>query len=508
MREGSLKRLSWTACASAILLLFTCWGLQALENPLKEGLDDANAPPSTPQLGISLGPDVTIKDLSGISNYTSSGGSLCPPGYGNGAENCRGYTVGTNSCNVGSAPVDWCDATGGCRTTTDAFHPLAPATVSDHSVISQNIYRLKDGRFEQIGASFLKHGFLSLNSPSTDCAWNDGGVPNTSCVQPPAGGDQLGVGCTDFYNSGLNGNRPMGRRSDVQIAGADHPPNAAGGETDDAYDQRMVVVESQLDPAQNAGALYWVEGHYAVRDDARAGNGLNNASHRRATISGMPSLNVNLTGPTIREMPAILAWEGVDPEVETVAVDKLTFFLGEEADPPIPAGTFYPNYAVTERYWAARKVTVTGGPTPYHYEYAIYNLNSDTSADSFAIDFGQTATIANAGFRDLAHHSGEPYDTSDWTIDVDGPNGTITWTAVDAGDNTNALRWGYTFNFWFDSDVGPNPVSHSLGNFKSNGSLDVPFEGVFLAAIFADGFESGDESSWSFSCSSDCPPKK
>ncbi|MEE8525948.1 MAG: hypothetical protein V3T72_18585 [Thermoanaerobaculia bacterium] len=490
-----MKRFTWTLCASAILLS-AGWGLGALENPAKDSLDDSAAPPSTPQLGISVGPDVTIKDLSGISNHTFGGGSPCPPGYGSGAENCRGYSVGTNSCNVGSIPLDWCDQIGGCRTTTDAFHPLAPATVSDHSVISQNMYRLKDGRFEQIGASFLKHGFFSLNTPSSDCAWNDGGVPNTSCVQPPAGGDQLGVGCTDFYNSGLNGNRPMGRRSDVQVAGADHPPSAAGGETDDAYDQRIVVAESHLDPAQNAGALYWMEGQYVVRDDARAGNGLNNASHRQATVGALPSLNVSMTGPTIRELPAIFAWQSIDPEVDIVAVDKRTFFLGEEADAPIDPGTFYPNYTVTERFWAARKVTLTGGPTPYHYEYAIYNLNSDTSADSFTIDFGQSATFSGAGFRDLPHHSGEPYDTSDWTIDVDGPNGTVTWTAVDMGTDTNALRWGFTFNFWFDADIGPNHSSHTLGTFKDSGSLDVPFDDIVLAAIFADGFESGDTSAW------------
>ena len=26
-----------------------------------------------------------------------------------------------------------------------------------------------------------------------------------SCVSPPGGGDQLGIGCTDTYGSGLNG---------------------------------------------------------------------------------------------------------------------------------------------------------------------------------------------------------------------------------------------------------------------------------------------------------------
>ena len=510
MQEKSSKRFVLAACMTAFLLV-NIWGLGALEVGGKQALPQEEAPARTAQLGVSVGPDVTIIDLFGTTNYTNTFGganpSPCPPGYGDGGEDCRGYSVGTNSCNIGSAPLDWCDQTSGCRETTDEWHPIAPATTSDHSVIAQNMYRLKDGRFTQIGFSFLKHGFLSLNTPDSDCAWNDGGSPNTSCIGPPAGGEQLGVGCTDFYSSGLNGSRPMGRRSDVQVAGANHPPNGAGGESDDDYDQRMVIPESYLDPAVNPGALYWVEGHYVVRDDARAGNGLNNASHRQALVGPAPSLNLTLTGPTIRELPAIFAWQAVDPDVDIVAVDKDTFFVGEEADPPVEPGEFYPDYTVTERFWAARRVTFIGGPMPYHYEYVIYNLNSDTSASLFEVDLGQTATIGNVGFHGLPHHSGEPYDTSDWGITVDGPNGRVVWRAMNVGANTNALRWGTAFSFWFDSDVGPSPVNHRLGTFKDSGSLNVPFGEVTLSSIFSDNFELGDPSAWTGTCPPDCPEK-
>jgi hypothetical protein len=138
-------------------------------------------------------------------------------------------------------------------------------------------------------------------------------------------------------------------------------------------------------------------------------------------------------------------------------------------------------------------VTASKGVLPYHYEYVIYNLNSDTSADRFTVAFGHGATISAVGFRDLPHHSGEPYDTSDWTIDVDAANGSVTWTAVDMGADTNALRWGFAFNFWFDADAGPQPSVHELGTFQDDGSLPVAFEG---SAFFRDGFESGDTSGW------------
>src|SRR5262245_9875310 len=91
----------------------------------------------------SVGPDVTVYQLTDISNYGAFNG-------------VRGYAIGTTSCNVGSTPVNWCDNSGGCSGLTSRQHP----------VIAQNLYRLKSGRFEQIGMSWLKHGFVSTNSSS------------------------------------------------------------------------------------------------------------------------------------------------------------------------------------------------------------------------------------------------------------------------------------------------------------------------------------------------------
>lgn len=527
------RRWKWfAAAATAAVLVSTGWAAWAAtakddavvtgrawlenlkaQNPIQEENLQRVRPEGTP---LSVGPDVTIIDLSGVGNYTNTSSgtpSACPAGYGGG--NCRGYSIGTNSCNIGSLPVDWCDETSGCRTTTDVYHTSAPATVSDHSVIGQGLYRLKDGRFEQIGVSFLKHGFVSTNSPDTACVWNDQGSPNTSCVQPPAGGDQLGVGCTDFYSSGLNGGRPLGRRSDVNVADADHPANPAGGETNDDYDQRIVVQEDDLDPTLNSGALYWVEGQYVVRDDARSGpnpppmsgpgvegaihpwlgeNGLNNASYRQVTVDSAPALNMAMTGPTVRETAAIFAWQAVDPDVEIVNVDRQTLFAGDQRDPPLTG--FYADHWILERFHAARRVTNTGaGPTPYHYEYAIHNMNSTSSAKGFSVEFPGATTFAGAGFHDIDHHSGEPYDTSDWTIDTDGPNGTITWTAVDAAANTNALRWGTTFTFWFDSSSAPSHLNEGLTLFTISETLDVPFAEE-AGLIFSDGFESGTTGGW------------
>jgi hypothetical protein len=208
----------------------------------------------------SRGPDVIVANLTDVNYYGALG-------------NISAYSLGTNACNIGDLPVIWIQ--GGTQ----------------HPVIAQNIYRLKNGRFEQIGQSFLKHSFQSLNSPG--CA---------TCVQPPMGGAQLGVGCSDVYGAGYNGSQGnLGRRSTVNpttgVFSWPPPPPAT-----DAIGQRLQVFTSDIDPSLNQGALYFGEAQYVTADDAQwvnplnsgtpATNGLNNASYQRLSI---PDVNATPT---------------------------------------------------------------------------------------------------------------------------------------------------------------------------------------------------------------------
>ena len=87
-------------------------------------------------------------------------------------------------------------------------------------------------------------------------------------------------------------------------------------------------------------------------------------------------------------------------------------------------------------------------------------MNSDRSGQAFAIDFPNGTAITSVGFRDIDHHSGEPYSTADWTSDVDGHRHRDPWATIDFanGSNANALRFATLFNFWFDAD---SPSSRS-----------------------------------------------
>ncbi len=392
----------------------------------------------------TIGPDVTVHTLSGTSQYTPPEGGV------------RAYAVGTVSCNIGDTPLNWCDQSTGC----------APgATAADHPVIAQNIYRLKDDRFQQIGMGWLKHGFVSTNSFDGSCG---------SCVGPPAGGNQLGVGCTDPYGSSLNGSRPLGMRSEVNAtSGVFVWPKTNIG-TSNAIQQRIQVLESDLEPTPTT-TRYFIEGHYIAPDDAQSGNGLNNASYREVTVNS-GTFNLTLGASTVRKQAAIMAWPTIDPTVDLIAVD-------------VPVSP-------VERFYLARKTIDLGGGN-WHYEYALHNMNSDRSARSFRVEFPGGATITNAGFAGPVHHSGEPFSTTAWAINTSVP-GEVTWSTDDfaTNANANALRWASMFNFWFDANSPPGGTTvHTIGLFKPGTPTELTTG--FWVPVFDDGFETGNTAAWS-----------
>lgn len=435
----------WTTALNRVCVLLVGAGVSLVAFAASARATDSPSAPS--------GPDVTIIYLNGISNYGSSGG-------------IRGYSLGTTSCNVGTEPLNWCNDNGaaGCGDGT---------TDEDHPVIAQNLYRLRSGRFEQIGMSWLKHGFLSTNSTDTNCG--------PSCQSPPLGSDQLGVGCTDAYGSGLNGSTPLGKRSEVDATtGAFlYPYTQVSPGT--LYDQRIKVAEADLDPG--GSDLYWMEGQYVAPDDAATGNGFNNASYASVTVSP-GSFNIGFSSATVREKTALYGWQVADAGVEIANVDFTSH-----------------GSSIVERFEVARRITPPAvahqGPGPiWHYEIVVRNMNSDRAARVLRIEI-PGATISGAGFHDIDHHSGEPYDTTDWTIDTTTP-GVVEWSTDEsfANSNANALRWATTFTFWFDVDQDPSAAIHRLELFE----LGCPMTAFFTVPnelVFADSFECSTTGLWS-----------
>lgn len=357
----------------------------------------------TPCAGADGG-DLIVADIQGIRLYGSVG-------------NVSAYSIGTYTCNLGDERVS-------CVSYTN-----------QHPVIAQNMYRLKDGRFEQIGQSWVVHYFYAVSwSLCTPC-------------YDPTDGSEFGVGCSDPMSATLNGAQAnMSRRSDVNAHTGYFPYPWTTPNPVDLLDKRIQVAHDNLDPELNVGALYFVEGHYIVPDDAIAGTALNNVSWRQITITeSEPNIyNAAVTGITQRENPAIFAWQLYHPEVEIQIID-------------VPG---------EGRFWMGTKVTEMGNNT-WRYDYAIHNLNSDRSASSFTVPLPPGVNVTNIGFHDVDYHSGEIYDNTDWTAAAD--TNALSWSSSQTyaeNPGTNALRWGTMYNFWFEANSGPIADEVSIELFK------------------------------------------
>jgi hypothetical protein len=374
----------------------------------------------------SIGPDVIVGGLqaggAAVSNYTAVGA-------------IDAISIATSSCNIGNVNILW------------------QASNNNHPVIGGSLYRYKvvdgSGRFEQIGLGWLKHGFTALTE-------------NLCCNGQ--GGSVLGQGCSDPYTSARNGQQVtgtggLGPRFQVNAhTGVFTFPylfrNVAipGGETN--ISRRVQIRLPDLDPAQNAGALYYIEGQYATKDDATAGNQNNNASYAPATVTGnATNCNVSSTnGTTVRMKSAVQAWKALDPTVLETIID-----VPEDAPP------------ATGRLILMSKATALAGGI-YHFEYALYNMNSERAVQSFSVPISPYANVTNIGFRDVFYHDPDgcgstqatpiTFDGTDWPGVVSGGN--VHWDMValsgsgaNAPCNSNAIRWGSTFNFRFDTDLPP-----------------------------------------------------
>ncbi len=369
--------------------------------------------PQTPDV-IVYDVGVNGSDINDIHYYGQFGGIAA-------------YSIATQSCNSGTAELDWYDGGGDTR----------------HPVIAQNMFRYKDGRFEQIGQSWLKHGFCAVNEIEAECA---------PCQSTPC--DTLGIGCADTYWATLNDGAFGRSKQHVNAATGAHVDGTPGPSGNTTIRGRLQVAVSDIDPSQNPGAEYFIEGHYVTADDQQAGAGANNASWRRVDVNSVS--NVDGGGPTSRESPAIYAWRNQDPSVAIQSVlniedggAKTIFFIG---------------YRVTQV-----------SQTRWHYEYAIQNLNSDQSAGSFSLPVNPAVNIYNQEFHDVAYHSGDPYSGTDWT--GVRTSGEIRWSTTDftSDANANALRWGTLYNYRFDANCPPDMGPATIGLFKpsTNTSLTV-----------------------------------
>lgn len=364
-------------------------------------------------------PDVIVSRLDTLAKLGTVG-------------NMTAYVSSTTSCNIGDGEAIWLDS------------------VNEHPLIAENLYRLYEGRFEQIGMAWVKHSF---------CAVDEFDTTNCGVCQPNFTCDALAVGCSDTYYTSHNSQQSrIGPRSEANAATGYYPyPYSLGWlQTGDALYKRLQVNNDDLDPAQNVGAKYFLEVYYLTTDEPSLGNELNNASYRECFVGAFTGGGYALEyrdpidippGPlTVPQQAAIMAWPAEDAGVLLSQVE------------PAGDGLFHIGSRATDN-----------GDGTWHYEYALYNYNSDQSGQSFSIPLDPCVTITNIGFHDVDYHSGEPYSGTDWSSTVTGDS--ITWSTLDftTNPNANALRWNTTYSFRFDVNAPPLIAAGSatIGLFKT-----------------------------------------
>jgi len=396
-----------------------------------------DAPAPRTACGQSDGPDLIVGNIDAIANYATSG-------------DIDAFSVGTTSCNISSVAVQ------------------SIAGTNHHPVIAQQMYVYRivqnSGRFEQIGMSWVTHQFTALTD--TLC-----------CPCHAGGGSIIGAGCASpetatYCGIQLSTVGGLGPRFDINAhSGVFEFPypfrNTNGSTPLTSITRRLQVALSDLDPSMNPGAQYFAEAAWIAADDAAARNQNNNYSYRPAIITGStPNFAASLTGSTVRESPAILAWQTIHPAVVVTNVDT-----PELEDPPASGNT-------TGRVILAANATDLGDGR-WHYEYALFNMNSDRAVSYFAVPLAPPLSADEIGFHDVSYHSGDGYgSTPAKQITFDGTDwpalrsaNALAWSLVPAApiENSNALRWGALYNFRFDADAPPATGQVALGLFK-----DVP----------------------------------
>ena len=334
---------------------------------------------STDRDCYSIGPDV-VSRFWDVLSYGSVG-------------DIAAFSFGTDACNIGDEVLDWVGDT------------------ADHPVIASAIYRLKNGRFEQVGVSWLKHGFAAAQSPNRcDCE-----------CDPPSDNQHLGIGCADAYNAVTNGLQPyQGPRSEVDAFLGHFPfPPSGWGEGGNEIFKRLQVHHSDLEPSSPTGAQYFGEIQYVSAHDSLYGNQFNNSTWQPVTMSGSAgNWSVALSGEDHVGEPVLQAWSEMNSSV------RLT------ENRPLGDGSILTAVLVSpiSKGW-------------YQYEYAVQNVNAHRGVREVEIAIPLGGIVVDMGFHDIEYHSGAGIDSTDW--EMSNEMGRIRWSThsheENADGNANAL---------------------------------------------------------------------
>lgn len=366
----------------------------------------------------------------GEDGYGGGGTDIEYYGTSSGIE---GWAVATTACNIGNIVAPWYGGT------------------NNVPVIAQQFYRYKAGRFELIGMSWLKHSFCAVSEPGC------GSCQSTNC-------NTLGVGCADTYWADLNANIDAPRSEINPTTGEYNYPFSISPSGPSTIRARVQIFPSDINPSENSGALYWIEGQYVEPGESVFGTQNNNVSSRSVRFTS--TTNCIGIAPTDHMLPAVMRWGSVDPNASVVEV-----FTDEtgEGGVGVALGLLHIGHSATDN-----------GDGTHHYEFLVHNQNSQRAVGSFQVPVPDCVNITNVEARMPQYHSGESITNVPWTWTHSGGMLTFSTPAHTSGINMTgpAIRWGTMANFRFDADAAPVAGDASIDLWRSG-----PGAGSHLFAV-------------------------
>jgi hypothetical protein len=346
-----------------------------------------------------------------------------------------GVSFQNQLCNPGSIPVEWRSPGSNIGNTIQTDHPKFGFLVA----------REVNGRLVQISDwSYCKHAFLSLNSSSVSPCLG-------GCQQPPAGGAQLGIACSDIYSASNNASRTylgppaeinpwlgtwsaVGSYFDIgDPAQAGYPATADGLRSlstsgFDSVKNRVTIREAAIQGGVTSGLFFQI---HVIHEGERVENRGNNIMSR----------------------PFGLTWTGTTWTASTSGSATYGSILSRWTGATVTTGSNGGTGTLSDadgRFAVAVKVT---GPVDglWHYEYLVHNIDNHRGGASFSLPVCPSGRVQNIGFRDIDQNA-----LNDWTSSFSG--GQLTWSAP----VSNPHNWNTLYNFWFDSDVAPAPGNATI----------------------------------------------
>ena len=381
-------------------------------------------------------PDVYVWNVEGSFNVNAGG--------------IRAYSVGTTSCNEGTANLNWF-----------SFN-------NQHPVIGQNMFMLAevDGnmRFQQLGQGWLKHGFCALDQTECGPCSNGTGCPS------------LAVGCSDPYTASRNASQaPAGPKYQVNATTGvfPYPPDNPSWSGNTA--RRLRVPSADVQNSSTTGAQYFIEAQYVHYQDCPApanGNQVgtleehlaaarDNVTYGRMNMSNSGQFN----GPStnVQKEPALMEWAAL----EGVKLSEIGL-VGEG------------HYFVLSAVYGPDQDGI------YEYEYYVHNLDSHRSVSGISIPVDDATTVAFRpdppavpsawslyNMRHVKYYNGDgeagDFSSAPWAKAHDC--GSVSWntSSFSTDNNANAIRWGTGYNFRFYANSPPKTGAIELTHYRGDG---------------------------------------